>query len=219
MRVKLFFLSLFICLLSSCSSTQKYYLEPEFQQNKISSTVLVVPIQRIWFTDNFSHPFGNLSGPGKNAFYSFLEDLMDDRLRSSIQLLDTEKPLDGKLFSPVSLTSGKDSMQVMLPTDDSQFTMPGYQPRMVLLLDQFYYRKKKETAGGSSYAGHESTTRNLLYFETKYTYWDTEADKPIAWGSSAASKIVSADEALSYPDYLEVLSKAVKKIVDQGPLL
>lgn len=144
---------------------------------------------------------------------------MDDQLRSSIQLFDTEKSLDGRLFSPVSLTSGKDSIQVMLPTDDAQLTLPEYQPRMVLILDQFYYRKKRETVGGSSYAGHEATTRNFLYFETKYTYWDTETDKPIAWGSSAASKIIPSDEALSYPDYLEVLSKAVKKIVDQGPLL
>ena len=219
MRVQHYFLAIFIILLTSCASSKDYYIEPELAKDKKTSSVLVVPIQQSWFENNYSHSFGQLSGNARNIFYSSLESLMSDKLRSRIRMIDSDQYFDGKLFESTPLTFDGNSYKVMLPTDDVQFEMPEYKPEMVLLLDQYFYYKRKEATGGLGYAGHEAKTQNILYFETKYIYWDTINDKAVAWGNSYASKRVSDGPRVNLDDYREVLSKAVDKVIKQGPVL
>ncbi len=219
MRVQHYFLATFILLLVSCASSKDYYIEPELEKDKKLSSVLVVPIQQSWFENNYSHSFGQLSGNARNIFYSSLESLMSDKLRSRIRMIDEDQYFDGSLFESTPLTFDGNSYKVMLPTVDMQFEMPEYKPELVLLLDQYFYYKRKEATGGLGYAGHEAKTQNILYFETKYIYWDTINDKAVAWGSSYASKKVSDGPRVNLDDYREVLSKAVDKVIKQGPVL
>ena len=219
MRAQLFLIAIFTILFSACSSTKEYYIEPEFQKEKISSSVLIVPVQQKWFEANFSHAFGQLSGTGKTTFYSSLENLMSEKLRSRIKMVGSDQSFNGNLFRSTTLDSKSGEFQVMLPVDDKQFDLPEYKPGIVLILDQYYYYKKKKNFGGTGYAGHETTAQNVLYFETKYIYWDTSAGKPVAWGSSYASKSISDKQVPGQDDYREVLSKVFDKVVKQGPLL
>ena len=219
MRVPQYFLAFIIILFAGCASSKDYYIEPEFENSKKTSSVLVVPIQQSWFENNYSHPFGQLRGNARNIFYSSLESLMATRLQSKIEMVNADQNFNGDLFESTSLAFDGNSYQVMLPTDDIQFEMSEYKPEMVLLLDQYFYYKRKEATGGLGYAGHEAKTQNILYFETKYIYWDTVNDKAVAWGSSHASKKVSNSQTVDLQDYREVLSKAVDKVIKQGPVL
>jgi hypothetical protein len=219
MRVHQYLFVSLILLLAGCSSSKDYYIEPELENAKKPSSLLVVPIQQSWFENNYSHSFGQLSGNARNIFYSSLEGLMSDKLRSKIRMIDKDQIYDGKLFKSTSLKFDGNSYKVMLPTDDLQFDMPEYKPELVLLLDQYFYYKRKEATGGLGYAGHEAKTQNILYFETKYIYWDTSNDKAVAWGSSYASKKVSNSPTVNLEDYRDVLSKAVDKVIKQGPAL
>lgn len=219
MRVLFYLIALSVLLISGCASSKDYYIEPELETQKKTSSILVVPIQQNWFENNYSHSFGKLSGNAKNIFYSSLENLMSDKLQSRIKMISEEQSYDGKLFKSTMLTFDNTSYQVMLPTDDLQFEMPEYKPELVLLLDQYFYFKRKEATGGLGYAGHEAKTQNILYFETKYIYWDTSKDKAVAWGNSFASKKVSNSESVDLEDYRQVLSKAVDKVIEQGPVL
>lgn len=219
MRVQHYFFAFILLLITGCATSKDYYIEPELENSKKTSSILVVPIQQSWFENNYSHAFGQLSGNARNIFYSSLENLMANKLRSRIKMVSEDQNYDGQLFKSTSLAFDGKSYNVMLPTDDIQFDMPEYKPEMVLLLDQFFYYKRKEATGGLGYAGHEAKTQNILYFETKYIYWDTSNDKAVAWGSSHASIKVSNSQVVNLEDYREVLSKAVDKVIDQGPVL
>lgn len=219
MRVQQYLFVFIILLLTGCASSKDYYIEPELENAKKPSSILVVPIQQAWFENNYSHSFGQLTGNARNIFYSSLENLMSDKLRSRIKMISEDQNYDGNLFKSTSLTFDGNSYNVMLPTDNIQFEMPEYKPEMVLLLDQYFYYKRKEATGGLGYAGHEAKTQNILYFETKYIYWDTSNNKAVAWGNSYASKKVSNSRVINLEDYREVLSKAVDKVIEQGPVL
>lgn len=219
MRVKHYFFVFIILLLTGCASSKDYYIEPELENSKKTSSVLVVPIQQAWFEDNYSHAFGKLSGNGRQIFYSSLENLMSNKLRSKIKMVSEDQSYDGQLFKSTPLAFDGEFYNMMLPTDDVQFELPEYKPEIVLLLDQYFYYKRKEATGGLGYAGHEAKTQNILYFETKYIYWDTSSDKAVAWGSSYASKKVSNSQMVNPEDYREVLSEAVDKVIKQGPVL
>lgn len=219
MRVQHYLVACLVILISGCSSSKDYFIEPELENAKKPSSVLVVPIQQNWFENNYSHSFGKLSGNARNIFYGSLENLMSDKLRSRIKMINKDQSYDGKLFESTKLPFGDNSYKVMLPTDDLQFEMPEYKPEFVLLLDQYFYYKRKEATGGLGYAGHEAKTQNILYFETKYIYWDTSKDKAVAWGNSFASKKVSNSQVINPEDYRLVLSEAVNKVIKQGPVL
>lgn len=221
MRVQKYLIAFLVILFTACSTTKEYYLDPEFEQEKVSSSILIVPVQESWFEEkeNLSHTFGKLSGTAEKTFYTSLEKLMSQKLRSKIKMAGSDQTFKGDLFKSTILNSGNNSLQVMLPLDDKQFDLTGYEPEIVLLLDQFYYFKREQEVGGLGYAGHESKSQNLLYFETKYMYWNTENSKPVAWGSSYASKKISGNQVLGLSDYREVLSKAMDKLIKQGPVL
>lgn len=219
MRVPHYLIACLVILVAGCSSSKDYFIEPELENQKKPSSILVVPIQQNWFENNYSHSFGKLSGHARNIFYSSLESLMSDKLRSRIKMINEDQNYDGTLFKSTLLPFGGNSYEVMLPTDDLQFEMPEYKPELVLLLDQYFYYKRKEATGGLGYAGHEAKTQNILYFETKYIYWDTSKNKAVAWGNSYASKKVSNSPKINPEDYRLVLSEAVEKVIQQGPVL
>ncbi|MDX1671929.1 MAG: hypothetical protein R3211_06280 [Balneolaceae bacterium] len=208
-----------LLLLAGCSTTRNYYIEPEYQKSKIRSSVLVLPIQREWFEDNYMHTFGSLSGNQKTAFYSSLRHLFSEQINSELYAVDPSKNFPDSLFMSTTLSTGASQFEAMVPRKNVKLEFEGVMPRIVLVLDQYFYREKSELSGGSSYAGHEAEVKNFLYFETKYVYWDTEKGVPLAWGVSDAHIEMPAGESIGFQDYLAVLSKAVDKVAKQGPIL
>lgn len=223
MYKKIFFsiIVLITANLLGCSPSQDFYVDPSFSEEKMDASVLVLPIQRDWFDQDLRHNFGSLSGQGKTSFYNSLGPLLSDKLQSSVEMVDSEQSFDDEMFTQKKLSSGVDSLNVLLPTEQSTFNSGNLQPEIVLILDQYYFLKEEKTTGNSSYGGHEEgITRTILYFETKYIYWHTEQKEAIAWGNTNSSVTLdkSTDDASS-SDYYEVLSKAVEKMSDRGPLL
>lgn len=220
MRFSLPILVLLTIGIIGCSSSQQYYIDPSYSENKVDASVLVVPLQSSWFEGNFTHTFGSLSGTGKTTFYNSLEPLLSEYIYSSVELIDAEQSFDNDMFYSSKLKLGNDSLDVILPKENSSFSMSEQQPQMVLFLDQYFFRKKQKTLSGSSYAGHEEgSTRTLLYFETKYIFWDTSNNKPIAWGSTDSSVSLSSSGNVNSADYYKVLSQAVEKLSKRSPIM
>lgn len=223
MYKKIFFsiLVLITANLLGCSTSKEYHIDPAYSEEKMDASVLILPIQRNWFDQNVRHNFGSLSGQGETSFYNSLGPLLSDKLQSSVEMADPKQSFDDENFRQKKLDFGKDSVNVMLPTEQSTFNSANEQPEIVLILDQYYFLKEEQTTGNSSYAGHEEgITRTILYFETKYIYWNTEQKEAIAWGNTNSSVTLDkkTDKASS-SDYHELLSKAVEKMSDRGPLL
>lgn len=215
------FLVLITVSLLGCSSSKEFYLDPSYSEEKVNASVLVLPLQRDWFDGNLNHTFGSVSGQAKTAFYNSLEPLLSINLESSIEMIDSEQSFDDEMFEPTRLKNGEESLNVLLPKEYSTFNSSDDQPKIVLLLDQYYFLTEEKTTGNSTYGGHEEgITRTILYFETKYIYWHTEQKEAIAWGNTDSSVTLDkkTDNASS-SDYYEVLSKAVEKMSKQGPLL
>lgn len=223
MYKKIFFsiLVLIAANLLGCSSSQEFYIDPSYSEEKVNASVLVLPLQRDWFDQSLRHNFGSISGQGETSFYNSLGPLLSNHLQSSVEMIDPEQSFDGEMFEQTKLNSGKDSIDVLVPTEQSSFNSGDHQPEIVLLLDQYYFLTEEKTTGNSSYGGHEEgITRTILYFETKYIYWDTEQKEAIAWGNTDSSVTLDkkTDNASS-SDYYDVLSKAVEKMSERGLLL
>ena len=206
-------------LIAGCSTSKSFHIEPEYQKNKKTSSVLVLPIQRTWFQNNYTYTFGNVSGTGGKVFWESLENLLARNLKSMVEVPSRDATLDTGTFEATSLPFEAGETEVMIPNlaSGTDFEFNGRRADMVLLLDKFYYRKVREFVGGNSYAGHEGREKTFLYFETKYVYWDAERKKIAAWGSTDASVTIGQDAG--YSDYLEALDKAVKKIAKNSPVI
>lgn len=205
-------------MLAGCGSTENYYLDPEYQDQKSTSPVLVIPVQKDWFTDLYQHPFGYLKGKDKQAFNSLIKPLISEHTGSMITVIASGEYMDEEKFKVTTLPIGNIQHDVIVPSEQAEFQTPDSNPRFVLLLDQFYFRKLNQSSSSSGYAGHGGGEgHQRLYFRTLYVYWDTVRKKPVAWGSSEDS--ISYSDKLSFPDYSELLSKVMKKIVDRGPVL
>lgn len=211
--VSVLLITLFV---SACSSSKNYYLEPEFKNSKTNGTVLIMPIDRFRF-GNFQHTFGSLSGDERTTFNSQLAPLFSQYANVRVSMLNEDEMVDTENFKISSLQTEDNMFETIIPAENANLSFSGEQPRFVLMLDQYYYRQKEEEVGGGSYAGHEPEIQRTLYFETKYVYWDTTRKQPVGWGVSTASSEVSVTVTRS--DYVEVLSKAVRKIVNQGPIV
>ena len=192
------FLIFIITSLLGCSSSE-YYIDPAYSEEKVNTSVLVLPIQRDWFGGSFSHTFGSLSGQGKTTFYNSFEPLLSNSLESSIKMVDSDQSVDDEKFERTKMKFGEDSTNVLIPKEESTFDSSDFQPKIILVLDQYYFLQEEKTTGNSSYAGHEQgITRTVLYFETKYIYWDTEQRKAIAWGTTDSRvTVISAEPSPS----------------------
>lgn len=217
---------LFLCLvllistLVGCSSSKEYYIDPSYKEQKVDTSVLVLPLQRDWFQGNFTHTFGTLSGSAKTTFYNSMRPLLSRNLSSDIQMIDPGTSFNSKMFQHSMLKFGSDSLNVFVPDQQSNFSISGSQPEIILLLDKYFFRKKRKVFGSSSYAGHEEgTTKTVLQFETKYIYWDTKQQKPIAWGNTGSSVTLGKSPEVKDSDYEMVLSKAVDKMLKRSPIL
>lgn len=220
MRSFLPILAISLVSIIGCSTTQNYYIDPVYSENKVQAEVLVLPLQQNWFEGNYSHTFGSLSGTAETTFYNSLEPLISENVYSRIRVIDQEQTFDGKMFQPAKLKMGKDSVNVLMPANQASFNLSDYDPEIVLVLDQYYFRKRERTIGGSSYAGHEEGKPvTELYFETKYIYWDTNKHEAIAWGNTNSSLTLSSPADVGSSDYYQVLSDAMEKMATQGPLL
>jgi len=207
-----------VAVFSGCGSTENFYLDPEYQDQKSTSPVLVIPVQKDWFTDLYQHPFGYLKGKDEQAFNSLIKPLFSEHTGSMITVIASGENMDEEKFKVTTLPIGNIQHNVIVPTEQAEFQTPDSNPRFVLLLDQFYFRKLKQSTSSSGYAGHEGGEgQQRLYFRTLYVYWDTVRKKPVAWGSSEDS--ISYSDNLSFPDYSELLSRVLKKIVDRGPVI
>jgi len=217
---------LFLCLvllistLLGCSSSKEYYIDPSYEKQKVDTSVLVLPLQRDWFQGNYTHTFGTLSGSAKTTFYNSMRPLLSRNLNSDIQMVDPNTSFNGEMFQSSMLKFGSDSLNVFVPDQQSNFNISGSQPEIILLLDKYFFRKKRKVFGSSSYAGHEEgTTKTVLQFETKYIYWDTKQQKPIAWGNTDSSVTLGKSPEVKDSDYELVLSKAVDKMLKRSPIL
>lgn len=204
---------LLTAVIAGCSSSKNYYLEPEYQENKVNSSVTVLPVWRSWFGNFPYYNFGSLSGTGKNVFSSSIQSLFSEYLSSNVEAISSPSQIDTTNFTVANINREDQSFSIITPKDNARVSST----RFILLLDQFYFRQKSElSANASSYAGHEGSEQKSLYFVTKYAYWDTETNKLVGWGTSQASKQIS--DKPKYSDYAEVLSQAVREIAAQGPV-
>jgi hypothetical protein len=206
--------------LLGCSTSKEYYIDPTYEKQKVDTSVLVLPLQRDWFQGQFTHTFGTLNGPGQTTFYNSMQPLLAKSLTSNIQMIEPGTSFDSKMFRSSKLKFGSDSLSVLIPDQQSNFSMSGSQPEIILLLDKYFFRKQRKAVGGSSYAGHEGgSTKTVLQFETKYIYWNTKQHKPIAWGNTASSVTLGKSPDVTNSDYELVLSKALDKMVKRSPIM
>lgn len=203
-------------ILASCSSSKNYYLQPDFKEKKVNSSVLVLPVWRSWFTSFPQHTFGSLTNTGKKVFESSLEPLFSRYTGNSAQTFISAPESDSTNFKISKLAIKGISIDVIIPKENAQINTQNSSTRFVVLLDQFYFRELEKKAMSSTYAGQETGPQEVLYFETNYAYWDTENKKIVAWGKASKSELIS--KAPTESDYSNLLSKAFKEIVNQGPV-
>ncbi len=143
---------IFVILIASiigCSTAKNYYIDPVYSENKVQAQVLVLPLQRNWFEGNFSHTFGSLSGTAENTFYNSLEPLISENVYSRIRVIDEEQTFDEEMFEPAKLKMGKNSVNVLIPASQSNFSLSDFKPEIVLVLDQYFFRKQQKASSGS----------------------------------------------------------------------
>lgn len=209
----LFIAVLFAVVLAGCSSSKNYYLEPEYQEEKVNSSVTVLPVWRSWFGNFPYYNFGSLSGTGKNVFDSSIQPMFSEYLSSNVEAISSSSQIDTTNFTITNVNHEDQSFSIITPKENAKVSSS----RFILLLDQFYFRQKSElSVNANSYAGHEGSEQIMLYFVTNYAYWDTETNKIVGWGTTNASTQISEQPEVS--DYSEVLSKTVQKIASQGPV-
>ncbi len=204
---------LFGVMLAGCSSSKNYYLEPEYQENKVNSSVTVIPVTRAFFTNFPYYSFGSLSGTGQSVFNSSLQPLFAQYAASSVETISSSAQIDTTNFTLTNLGDEEEMFEIIAPKENSKVSSS----RFVLLLDKFYFRQKVEQSPNSSgYAGHEGSEQRMLYFVTKYAYWDTQNNKIVGWGEASTRTQISTEPEVS--DYSQILSQAVQQIVKQGPI-
>lgn len=208
----------FLSLSAGCNTLENYYIEPEYRNQKLSTSVLVLPIQKSWFPDNYSHIFGSLSESERSAFYSSLKFLLTEHLYSRLEVVGPEQMYPDTLFRPMNLTTGEQQFEVLIPRNQVQIESEGFDPRMLLILDRYYFSERQEQTGGSTYAGHEGKLKNYLYFETDYVYWDSSQNRALAWGHINTSIPISEGQRIRYSNYLDLLSKAAELLTSRGPV-
>lgn len=216
--------SIFLILLSiaiiSCSSSKNYYVESDYSQEKLNTSVLVVPLQSSWFEGNLTHTFGSLSGTAQTTFYNSFGSILSGKVNSDVKMIDSEQFYNADYFQPSKLKVGKDSLNVLLPTNTSNFNASEFNPEVVLLLDKFYFRKQTTSTPSSTYSGHEGSTKSYkLYFETNYVFWHTQKQKAIAWGNTNSSVDLSSPNSSDSVPYYEAITKAIEKLSKQGPII
>lgn len=215
--IHLFSILLLGLLISYCSTSQNYYLEPDFENEKIESSLFVIPVERSLFNGFEHYAFSALRGTEKTIFETSLSPYLSEFSNSNVKIMESKEPLDEEDFEIDSLETSESKFAVLLPKSGTQVLNNEETPRFVLLLDQFYFRALEKTIGGSSYAGHEGQSiRRTLVFETKYVYWDNEKREAVGWGVANAD--LNFQEEPSNEDYSKLLEQALEDIVKRGPL-
>lgn len=210
---------LFLLLLSfaiSCSSSAPYFIEPTYEETKSDLPVAVMPLQKEWFSENMHHNFGNLTSTQKRAFNSFLAPLFSENISSSVNVVGDDTSPDENNFKQVELRIGDSKFRTFIPNEDLDLGETENDSRFIILLDQYYFQEKVIEPTRSSYVATNSESKNFLYFETKYVYWDKVKKMPVAWGTSNSS--VQVNNQIKFSEYSVVLGRAIKNIAKWGPV-
>lgn len=203
-------------LLAGCSSSGNYYLSPDYQENKVNEEVLILPVKQEIFARYFQHTFGFLSSTQEEIFWDALERGYSRSAGVTARTYNYDS-IDSADFKITSLDIRDGTMEVITPSGTRQFQVEGVSPGFVLLLDQFSFEKTAENAGSSGYAGHEREIDYSLRFETKYVYWDTRNNAPVAWGIATSDKDLDGEEATE-DDYNDLLAQVLERIAENGPV-
>lgn len=205
-----------VLFISSCSSTQNYYLDPAYQKEKSSESVLVVPVQKKWFQNAFHHNFGHLSGRDQSMFYAMISPLFNEYAATTINIVSFEQEIDESNFTFNRFPVREHVTDFVVPKEDARFPKATGNYRFVLLLDEYFFSKRTKKSSTSTYAGHRGEDQLLYIFQTKYLYWDTKRKEAVAWG------VVQSDlpykDNLGFPDYSQLLSRAIGQIIQNGPV-
>ncbi|MDZ7772347.1 MAG: hypothetical protein U5K31_06375 [Balneolaceae bacterium] len=203
---------------AGCSSTQSYFLDPEYASEKTKASVGILLIEKKFFPDVYSHTFGSLRTTEVQTFRQFLESHFSTAAETETWLVPGEAVAGRGDFRSRLFRVDADSFHVMVPENRQALAFPNRTPRFLLILDQFHYRRTLESSSESNYAGHEGSELQLLVFETRYLYWDVVQERVIGYGTARGQKnLVSEDPAVS--EYSEVLSEAVTQIARWGPII
>lgn len=203
-------------LLTSCTASQSYYIEPEFENEKMNTSLLILPIKDTFFDGFDAHTFSQLNPREQAAFDNNLAELISKNSGTKTQEIEGDKSLNKNDFSIDSLEISSGAIGILSPKKGVAIGGKS-SAQLVLILDQYYFRTVEQASGGSSYAGHEGTTTiKTLYFETNYLYWDNDSGQAIGWGSVESDLMLK--EGLTEEAYQDILDKALKKILKQGPI-
>lgn len=203
---------------AGCSSTQSYFLDPDYEGNRIKASVGILLIEQAYFPDVYDHTFGSLRTREARTFRQFLEPLYGTAAETESWLIPGRAIADPQVFRSRRFTAGADSFEVMVPENRKAFSFPARAPRFLLILDQYYYRRGAESGGGSTYAGHEPSVSQVLAFETRYVYWDVTEERVVGYGTARSQVNLEAEEP-AVSEYSELLSESLTQIARWGPII
>lgn len=203
---------------SGCSSTQSYFLEPEYQENKTKAPVGILLIEQEQFPEVYTHTFSSLRSREARTFRLFLEPLYSTAAETEAWLVPGEAITNPQAFQSRRFTVETDSFHVMVPDNRQALTFPDRAPRFLLILDQFYYRQLAESNSESGYAGHEASITQVLVFETRYVYWDVSQEQVVGYGTARSQMNLETEEP-TVSEYTDVLSESLTQIARWGPII
>lgn len=205
-------------LAAGCSSTQSYFLDPEYQENKTKAPVGILMIEKEQFPEVYTHTFSSLRSREARTVRLFLEPLYSTAAETEAWLVPDETIANPQSFESRRFTVETDSFHVMVPESRRALSFSGRSPRYLLILDQYHYQQVAESSSESSYAGHEASITQVLVFETRYVYWDVTQEQVVGYGTARSQMNLEAEEP-TVSEYSDVLSESLKQIARWGPII
>lgn len=211
-------LVLAILLSAGCSSSKNFYLEDQYQNGKEDTSVMILPLDREYFPENYEYTFGHFNTDQEQVFRSTAEVTFSQTAGVPTYLFSGDS-VNSDMFRPSELETGNSSFEVLTPTDASgiQAGNNSGNPGFVLLLDGFTFDRETVTVEGSGYAGHEQSAKFVLVFETRYLYWNPRTSSTAGWGT-VRSSIDLEGQNPTRDEYSEVLADVMRTIAQNGPV-
>ena len=194
-----------------CSSQKTLFLADGVIKNTSGSTFLVVPFNQNWTPDATKK---RMRGQEIDLFYQALSPSFSSNTPNRVSVVRSDLKLAESNFTKKILSAENQNLTINIPSDTLLSTLD---ERYIYFLEGYKFQLIQKSGDRVSYAYQQSESKIALQFETEYFLYDQRNSEIVAWGTvSDDSEIQGRPQ---FVDYLTVLTKVSRKIIQESPFL
>lgn len=208
-RLPLLAIILFISI--SCAPRQSLYLSEEVEKNSSPSSFSVIPFNQNWTPDATTK---KMYSQEIELFFQALPISFTFNTPNKVNVIQSDLDLTESSFQKTTLSYENQILDINIPSDT---LLKQSNERYVYFLEGYKFQLVKRAGDRVSFAYQESEPKLALQFETEFFLFDKNKSEVIAWGKVSDESEVQGRPGFS--DYLAVLTKVSKQMIEKSPFL